>query len=56
MVLFIILAAILLFLIAFVIVSVAIGGGITIVVFGDVIVCICIIVFILKHLISKGKK
>ena len=56
MILFILLTIILLFLIGFIVISVAIGGGVTIIIFGDVIVCIFIIVFLLKKLISRKKK
>ena len=53
---FTLLTIILLFLIGFIVISVAIGGGVTIIIFGDVIVCIFIIVFLLKKLISRKKK
>lgn len=53
MILFIILALILLILIMFLIAVVSIGGSIFIVVFGDVIVCIAIITWIIVHLRKK---
>lgn len=53
MVLFIILSLTLLILTVTVILLVSAGGAIFIVIFGDVIVCIFIIAWIIKHLIKK---
>ena len=56
MILFIILLLTLLTLMVFTILAVSAGGAVFIVLFGDVIVCILLIVWILKRLISKKKK
>ena len=56
MILFAVLIVTLIFLIGFIVISVAIGGGLTVIIFGDVIVCIFLIVFLLKHLLNKKKK
>ena len=56
MILFAVLIVTLIFLIGFIVISVAIGGGLTVIIFGDVIVCIFLIVFLLKHLSNKKKK
>ncbi len=53
MVLFIILSLTLLILTVTIILLVSAGGAIFIVIFGDVIVCIFIIAWIIKHLIKK---
>lgn len=53
MFLFMILLIILILLIAFVILAVSIGGTVAIVLFGDVIVCIFIIMWIIKKLLKK---
>ena len=53
MVLFTILAIMLILLVLVVILAVSIGGSIAIILFGDVIVCIFIIVWIIKKLMKK---
>lgn len=55
MFLLLILISMLLLLVAFVVLAVSIGGSIAIVLFGDVIVCILIIVWLIKKLIFKRK-
>lgn len=55
MVLFTILTLILLLLTVITIAAISIGGAVTIVLFGDVIVCAAIIVWIMKRLIKKKK-
>lgn len=56
MILFIILSLILLFLLAFTIIAVSAGGAIFIIVFGDVIVCIILIAYLIKKIFLKGNK
>ena len=56
MILFITLTIVLLLLAISAIIAVAVGGVAFILVFGDVIVCVMIIVFIVKHLTKKRKK
>ena len=56
MILFIILLLTLLTLMVFTILTVSAGGAVFIVLFGDVIVCILLIVWILKRLIGRKKK
>lgn len=56
MILFMILALIALLLIALVVFTVSVGGATFIVLFGDVIVCIFIIVLIMKALGRKKRK
>ena len=53
MVLFTILAIMLILLVLVVILAVSIGGSIAIILFGDVIACIFIIVWIIKKLMKK---
>lgn len=53
MILFAILALILLFLISFIIVVVSAGGAAFAIIFGDVIVCIFIIAWIIKRQMKK---
>lgn len=55
MVLFTILTIIALFLVAFTILAVAAGGTVFIIIFGDVIVCVMIILWIMKRLIRRKK-
>ena len=55
MVLFTILALTLILLLVFTIAAVAATGAVGIVLFGDVIVCIIFIVWIIKKMISKKK-
>ena len=55
-ILFAVLIVTLIFLIGFIVISMAIGGGLTVIIFGDVIVCIFLIVFLLKYLLKKKKK
>lgn len=56
MILFITLLLMLLILIVVTVLAVSIGGSIAIVLFGDVIVCIFIIVWIMKRLIKRKTK
>lgn len=56
MVLFIILAVIVLLLALVTIAVIAVGGSAFVILFGDVIVCIWIIVKIMKSIIKKRKK
>lgn len=56
MILFIILSLILLFLLAFTIIAVSAGGAIFIIVFGDVIVCVILIAYLIKKIFLKGNK
>ena len=56
MLLFIILALILLLLLAMIVITVSTVGAAGIVVFGDVIVCIFIIVWVIKLLIKRKRK
>lgn len=53
MILFTILALVALFLIIFTVVAVSIGGAAFIIIFGDIIVCIAIIVWIIKKILKK---
>lgn len=55
MILFLILSLILIALIALTIIVIAVGGTAFIVVFGDVIVCIFILAWIIKKLFFKKK-
>lgn len=55
MILFTILVTILLTLILFAAIFIGLGGGAFIIVFGDLIVCIAIIVYIIKRLIKKKR-
>lgn len=55
MILFTILAFVALLLIGFIILVASVGGAVFVIIFGDVIVCIAIIVFIIK-LIAKRKR
>lgn len=56
MILFITLLIMALILTIFAIFAVSVGGAAFIIVFGDVIVCIVLIVWLLKHLSKKNKK
>lgn len=56
MVLFMILLLTLLILVVFGVLAVSVGGATIIVLFGDVIVCAFIIVWIMKRLISKKRR
>lgn len=56
MILFTILTIMLLSLIAITVIAVSIGGAAFIAVFGDVIVCVFLLVWIVKKLVSKKKK
>lgn len=53
MILFMILLLTLIFLVVFTVFAVSAGGAIFIIVFGDVIVCAFLIVWMLKHLMKK---
>lgn len=55
MILFTILALVALFLIIFTVVAVSIGGAAFIIIFGDIIVCIAIIVWIIKKIMKRKK-
>lgn len=55
MILFTILTVTLIVLIGIIVLAVAIGGGATIIIFGDVIVCVAILIWILKRLLKKRK-
>ena len=55
MVIFTILLLILLILIVTVVLAIAVGGSIAIILFGDVIVCGFIIVWIMKRLINRKR-
>lgn len=56
MILFTILALILLILTVITVVAISIGGSLVIVLFGDVIVCAAIIIWIMKKLITRKRK
>ena len=56
MILFTLLAMILIILIAFILVVVSIGGASFIVIFGDVIVCIAIIMWMIKKIVNRKKR
>ena len=56
MILFITLLIMALLLAVFTVFAIAIGGSVFIVVFGDVIVCIFLIVWIIKKLFKKKQK
>jgi O-antigen/teichoic acid export membrane protein len=56
MILIAILALILFILIGFIIITVSVGGATFIVLFGDVIVCVLFIVWLIKRLTKKKKK
>lgn len=43
-------------LLTFIVATVSVGGAIFVVVFGDVIVCIWLILSIIKHIIKKKRK
>lgn len=55
MILFIILSLMLIALTVITVLAISVGGTVFIVVFGDVIVCGLIIVWVIKHLIKKKK-
>ena len=52
MILFTILLLILIFLVVFTVFAVSAGGAIFIIIFGDVIVCVFLIIWMLKHLMK----
>lgn len=56
MILFTILTIIAIALLMFTVLTIAVGGMAFIVVFADVIVCVCIIVWLLKRLTGRKKK
>lgn len=56
MILFAIIFFTLFLLVAFTVISIAVGGAAFIIVFADVIVCVCIMVWIVKRLIGRKKK
>ena len=55
MILFIILLLMVLLLVAFMVLAISVGGALSVILFGDVIVCIFIIVWILKKLICRRR-
>lgn len=55
MILFMILALILILLVAFIVLVVGTGGAVMAIVFGDVIVCIFIVIWLIKKLFIKKK-
>ena len=56
MILFTILLIMILILAVVAITVISVGGSAFLVIFGDLIVCIAILVFIMKHLIGRKKK
>ena len=56
MILFTILLIVVLALVAIVLTAIAIGGSAFIIVFGDVIVCIIFLVWIMKKLINRKRR
>ena len=56
MILFTILLIMILILAVVAITVISVGGSAFLVIFGDLIVCIAIIVFIMKHLIERKKR
>ena len=56
MILFMILALMVIILTGLTILAISIGGSVAVVLFGDVIVCIVIILFIIKRIIFRRKK
>lgn len=56
MILFAIVFFTLFLLMAFTVISIAVGGAAFIIVFADVIVCVAIMVWIVKRLIGRKKK
>lgn len=56
MILFAIVFFTLFLLVAFTVISIAMGGAAFIIVFADVIVCVAIMVWIVKRLIGRKKK
>ena len=56
MILFTILLTTLLILMVFTLLAIGAGGAAFIIVFGDVIVCMALIVWIIKHLFGRKKK
>lgn len=56
MILFTILLIMILILAVVAITVISVGGSAFLVIFGDLIVCIAIIVFIMKHLIEQKKR
>lgn len=56
MILFAIIFFTLFLLVAFTVISIAVGGAAFIIVFADVIVCVAIMVWIVKRLIGRKKK
>ena len=55
MILFIGLMLALIFAVVMTVLAITVGGSIGIVVFGDVIICVLIIVWIIKHIANKKK-
>lgn len=55
MILFTILAIIAIILIVFTVIAVSVGGAVTIIVFGDVIVCVAMIAGIMAYIIKKRR-
>ncbi len=53
MILFIILLITLVALVVFLAFALGVGGALTIVIFGDVIVCVCLIMWIMKRLVKR---
>lgn len=53
MILFILLAAVLLAITAIMVITVGIGGGFFVILFGDVIVCIALILYLMKKILNK---
>ena len=53
MILFFILMIILAILVTFIILAVSTAGASAIIIFGDVIMCVCIIIWILKKILNK---
>lgn len=56
MILFTILLLTLAFLTVFIVLAASAVGAISIIIFGDVIVCIVFIVFIIKHILFKRRR
>lgn len=55
MILLAILILMLLFLVIFAVFAISVGGAAFIIIFGDIIVCIALIVLFIRHLINKKK-
>lgn len=56
MILFMILALMVIILTGLTVLAISIGGSVAVVLFGDVIVCIIVILFIIKRIIFGRKK